>query len=183
MATGTIQQQQLQRFFEILKESKLFSELEELQQSPTLNHFLSIQQGNQDAKKVSIPFVRGVLGSYNAATQIPLIGNTTAIEGDSYFVSVGGTVDFGSGNVSLQAEDVIEFRAGQWRKKSKDKNFVYEQGTPSATWIINHYMGKYPSVSVIDSSGSEVEGEVTYNNIDTLTIEFNGGFSGTATLN
>lgn len=64
-----------------------------------------------------------------------------------------------------------------------DKNFVFEQGMPTANWIITHNLGKYPSVTVLDSAKTVVEGEVVHNSINSLTIKFNGSFSGTATLN
>lgn len=64
-----------------------------------------------------------------------------------------------------------------------DKNTTHEQSTPSSVWTINHNMGKYPSVTIIDSAGSEVEGEVVHTNENSLKIIFGSGFSGIATLN
>lgn len=64
-----------------------------------------------------------------------------------------------------------------------DKNFVFEQKQALATWVIVHNLNKYPTVSVIDSSGSEVIGEVSYDNINQVTITFKGAFKGKATLN
>ncbi len=66
---------------------------------------------------------------------------------------------------------------------AKDKNFVYEQAIPSNTWSILHNLNKYPSVTVLDSARSEVQGEVVHNSINLITIVFNSSFSGTATLN
>lgn len=64
-----------------------------------------------------------------------------------------------------------------------DKNFLYTQTIASDTWSIQHNLNKYPSVSVIDSAGDEVIGEVEYNTINKVTISFKGAFKGTATLN
>ena len=44
-------------------------------------------------------------------------------------------------------------------------------------------MNKYPSVTVVDSGDNVVEGEVIYNSLNTLTINFSGGFSGKAYIN
>jgi len=63
------------------------------------------------------------------------------------------------------------------------RTYVHDQGTPSVLWSITHTLEKYPSVSVVDSAGSRVEGLVTYIDINNLTISFNAGFSGTAYLN
>ena len=77
------------------------------------------------------------------------------------------------GDVSTEDLGIIE-----------DKSFYYEHtGTASDTWVIVHNLNKYPSVSVIDSSGTEVIGEISYDNINQVTITFKGAFKGKATLN
>jgi len=50
-------------------------------------------------------------------------------------------------------------------------------------WEIIHNLEKYPSVTVIDSANTIVEGEVTYIDLNTLNVNFSAGFSGTAYLN
>ena len=64
-----------------------------------------------------------------------------------------------------------------------DKNYLHIQSVASDEWIINHNLDKYPSVSVIDSAGSEVMGEIEYIDVNNLKIKFASGFSGKATLN
>jgi len=65
----------------------------------------------------------------------------------------------------------------------QDKHFKFEQGLPSMIWEIIHNLEKYPSVTVIDSANTIVEGEVTYIDLNTLNVNFSAGFSGTAYLN
>lgn len=60
--------------------------------------------------------------------------------------------------------------------------YAYTQPTPSDVWVIDHNLGFYPNVTVIDSGGSTVEGEVTYPTIDQLQLTFSGAFSGVAYL-
>lgn len=60
---------------------------------------------------------------------------------------------------------------------------VFTQGTPATTWSIFHNLGKYPSVSVVDSSNNEVVGDVNYNSANQVTITFSAAFSGKAYLN
>ena len=64
-----------------------------------------------------------------------------------------------------------------------DKEFIHVQSVSSDEWVINHSMNKYPSVTVQDSAGSIVIGEITYNNKNTITLTFSGAFSGNAYLN
>ena len=63
------------------------------------------------------------------------------------------------------------------------QNFVFTQSSPSSTWNITHNLGRRPSVTVVDSAGSVVIGEVTYTSDNALTIQFSAGFSGQAYLN
>ena len=64
-----------------------------------------------------------------------------------------------------------------------DKNFVFTQAVPSATWTIQHNMNKLPSVSVVNNNNIIVYGNVVYVDNNNLTITFSGGFSGKAYLN
>jgi hypothetical protein len=64
-----------------------------------------------------------------------------------------------------------------------DKNHTHIQGIPSTTWTINHNLNKYPSVSVIDNSGNELEGEVHHINENTTILNFSAAVSGRANIN
>lgn len=61
--------------------------------------------------------------------------------------------------------------------------FVHAQRSASSEWIIRHNLGKYPSVTVVDSAGSVVYGDVVYDNDRQLTVRFTSAFSGKAYLN
>ena len=84
------------------------------------------------------------------------------VDGQDYFVSLLGNTSGGGGG---------------------DKNFVYTQPTPSLVWNVVHNLDKYPSVSVVDSAGTTVFGNVQYINVNELTITFKGAFSGKAYIN
>lgn len=60
--------------------------------------------------------------------------------------------------------------------------FVFEQATASATWTIEHNKGYYLQATVVDSGGTQVEGNVTFSDANTVVIEFAAPFSGTAYL-
>jgi len=61
-------------------------------------------------------------------------------------------------------------------------SYVHTQGTVSATWMVEHNLGWFPNVTVIDSAGSTVEGDIAHLGNDSLTISFSGAFTGTAYL-
>lgn len=48
------------------------------------------------------------------------------------------------------------------------------QSVPDSVWTINHGLGFYPNVTIVDSTGREVEGEVGWVNQNSLTVSFFG---------
>ncbi|GFZ32566.1 hypothetical protein CSC2_30920 [Clostridium zeae] len=61
--------------------------------------------------------------------------------------------------------------------------YIFTQMTPSAVWNINHNLSKRPSVSIVDSAGSLVVGEVKYVDDNNIKITFSAAFSGYAYIN
>jgi hypothetical protein len=63
-----------------------------------------------------------------------------------------------------------------------DKNYS-QAFTSVSTVTVNHNLGKYPAVSVVDSAGDLVEGDIIYTTINQLTLSFSASFSGTVYCN
>lgn len=64
------------------------------------------------------------------------------------------------------------------------QEYEHVQNSASSAWTVNHYLNKYPSVTVVDSSRRKVDGfDVTYTSRDVLTLGFSAAFSGKAYLN
>lgn len=61
-------------------------------------------------------------------------------------------------------------------------SYVFQQSVPASTWTINHGLGDFPSVLVLDSGGAEMRGEVHYPNDQTVVIVHSQPYSGTAYL-
>ena len=64
-----------------------------------------------------------------------------------------------------------------------DKHYVHKQETSSDTWEVIHNLGKEPAVTVVDSAGTEVIGEVEYVNLNKCILKFQAPFSGKAIFN
>lgn len=60
--------------------------------------------------------------------------------------------------------------------------YTYTQSSPSTTWTINHNLGFRPAVTVVDSGGTTVVGDVTYVSENSLSISFSSSFGGVAYL-
>lgn len=80
-------------------------------------------------------------------------------------------------------QEELYTRVGSLEAGSADKHYVHEQATASAEWVVTHNLGKFPSVSVADSAGSVVEGDVTYLNENEIRLNFSALFSGSVYLN
>lgn len=68
-------------------------------------------------------------------------------------------------------------------KGSFDKYFRHSQAFPSDFWMIEHNLSKLPSVTISDTSGNEIEGEVIHIDLNSLTVAFSAPFAGYADLN
>ncbi len=60
---------------------------------------------------------------------------------------------------------------------------VFNQGQPATTWNIQHNLGKFPSITVIDTADTVVTGEYIYTDKNNVTLTFSAGFAGKAYLN
>lgn len=94
---------------------------------------------------------------------------------------------------SIEATDVavFEFRVRVSHKdlnieekkpREKKPEYIHNQTFTSDSWHINHGLGKFPQVSILDSSNRQVYGEVQHLNNNELKITFSAPFQGTAQL-
>lgn len=67
--------------------------------------------------------------------------------------------------------------------KNLSDTYVHDQAVAASVWTINHNLGKYPSITVVDTGGTVVSGVVTYIDNNTIELTFNAAFKGTAYLN
>lgn len=60
--------------------------------------------------------------------------------------------------------------------------YIHNQIASSAVWTINHNLGKYPAVVVVDSGDNVVIGNIQFPTTNQIVITFSGAFSGKAFL-
>jgi hypothetical protein len=61
--------------------------------------------------------------------------------------------------------------------------FIFNQNTVATTWNIQHNLGKFPSITVIDTGDTVVAGEYIYIDNNNVQLNFSAGFAGKAYLN
>ena len=64
-----------------------------------------------------------------------------------------------------------------------DKNFVFTQDSASNTWVIQHNLNKFPSVTSVNINNIQMYGEVVFTDVNNLTINFTSASSGKAYIN
>jgi len=62
------------------------------------------------------------------------------------------------------------------------RRHVHDQSAVSNQWTINHTLGGFPSVTVVDTAKNVVIGEITYNSTTQVVVDFSAAFSGHAYL-
>lgn len=120
---------------------------------------------------------RSFFDTYNPET-VYVKGNKVTYAGSSYLAILTS-----SGIAPPEPYHWLLIAAKGDRGEDGDKTFVHVQYEASEVWHINHNLNKYPAVTVIDSAGSVVVGDIEYNDINNVTVSFIGGFSGRAICN
>ena len=105
---------------------------------------------------------------------------------DSYTIKAGNfntlnlTNKFGSGTlVENQFYDFAVFTLASQGAPT----FIFNQANPATTWDITHNLGKFPSITVIDTGNTVVTGEYNYVSNNRVLLTFSAAFDGKAYLN
>ena len=120
-------------------------------------------QGVQGTQGIGTQGVQGRLGTGTQGTQ-----GTAGLQGIS-----GAALD--------NTDDLTEGTTNKYFTVGR-VSYDHMQGAASSSWSITHNLGFKPNVTVIDSAGNIVEGEIAYTNSNSLTVSFQSAFSGNAYL-
>lgn len=97
-------------------------------------------------------------------------------------------LDLGEGH--LLAEEQSDWNATTGRPfiRNKpiiinDKTYIHNQVVASASWLVQHNLNKYPSVSIVDSGDNVVIGDIQYIDLNNILITFTSTFSGKVYFN
>jgi len=87
------------------------------------------------------------------------------------------------GNGNLDLNKYYDFATFTISSGVGDKNFVFNQAVASATWTVQHNLNKFPSCTMVLSTGQQGYGDVTFIDENNLTITFASAESGKAYIN
>ena len=83
--------------------------------------------------------------------------------------------------VDQDAQNLVVVRSTS-ASSASTRRYTHLQNTASSEWNITHTLGGKPVVTVVDSAGTVVIGEVQYINNTEVKVTFSSPFSGTAYL-
>jgi hypothetical protein len=104
------------------------------------------------------------------------------------------------GQTKIEEKELIEFRTHNRGERGEKGNtgdqgatgprgpggsetVVWEAPTASTVWLIEHGLQSFPSVTTVDSAGSQIMGTVEYLDINSLKVTFAYATAGNAYLN
>ena len=133
----------------------------------------------------TVPFMQYIVGNnilINEQNNIDKFGHFTIV---SYTVK-GGVYTLVltplTGNGNFDVDKFYDFAVFTLSSQGAP-TFIFTQGVAATTWNIQHNLGKFPSVSVINNNNIVINGEVTYVDNNNVQLNFSAGFSGKAYLN
>jgi hypothetical protein len=123
-----------------------------------------------------------IVGEVPTATATSLSYGTDIVTGKEYITNVDGdslSLTFKGEGATTVTRNINEVTISS----KGDSYFRYNQNLPSDEWDIEHNLNKRPSVTVTDSAGTVVEGEIKHLDQNNIIIYFSAAFSGYAELN
>ena len=110
---------------------------------------------------------------------MPNIPSTYGSIGD-YYIDVE-TGDFYGPKTESGWPDTPFFTAVTTATQQNER-YVFSQPVASSEWVIFHPLGGKPSVTIVDSAGTVVIGEIQYESDTKIVVTFTAAFSGFAYL-
>lgn len=113
------------------------------------------------------------ISTYNQDSDVSAsdkVVGTDSTTGATKNFTLGSVLSLVTGTINVPGEDEID-------------SYVHTQTLASSTWTISHNLDKYPSVVIVDNDDVVVYGKTTYQDKNTVIINFAAAFTGKAFLN
>ena len=109
--------------------------------------------------------------------------NSAAVDGaEPNFFNIGLTLVTSNGTLKNNQDYFISLLQYDTAATAGDKNFT-ELVSLSTTWTVNHNLNKFPAVSILDTAGTEIYGQIEYVSLTQVVITFVVPVSGRVTCN
>jgi hypothetical protein len=95
--------------------------------------------------------------------------------------SYGGTID-SSGNVKNIADALTGTGSNTKLKVDASPQVIFLKESASNTWTIDHHLNRFPQVTVVDTTGAQMVGDVNWTSTNQVVITFSSAVAGRAIL-
>jgi hypothetical protein len=119
------------------------------------------------------PIYVDVASQVNQGLEIIYVLKTTALDLGPGLL---GSNDF------TQSEINIDLDFAYIKEQTRDY-YVHDQQVASTNWVVTHNLNKFASINIVDTANEEVVGDVAYNSLNQITINFTAPISGKAYIN
>ncbi len=119
---------------------------------------------------------KGDTGSIGDVTALPPLyysPTTNTIYLDASVFEVAGAATAALNAAKAYADNIAQTIA---------KKYVHTQNSASASWVVIHNLNTKPEVTIVDSANRRVFGDIIYDDLNSLHVNFTAPFSGTAYL-
>lgn len=138
-----------------------------------------------------LDYIETLVGEYVMLAQIDDLNNFGIYKLDSLtqdvtetdFYNANFTFIGSNGNLDSEKYYGLIIYPGGSAEAEGDKNFVFTQASASATWTVQHNLNKFPSCTMVLSTGQQGYGDVNFIDENNLTITFASAESGKAYIN
>ena len=134
----------------------------------------------------TVPFLTYIVGNnilISEQNDISNFGHFTIV---SYVIKAGGgytlTLTPIAGNGTFDVNKFYDFAVFTLSSQGTP-TFEFDQNLAATTWDITHNLGKFPSITVIDTGNTVVTGEYNYVTNNRVILTFSAAFAGKAYLN
>ena len=80
--------------------------------------------------------------------------------------------------IDVKIADIVQVFTGGTYDKYYEVSFL-----PTSSLSVNHSLNKYPAVTILDTAGDEVEGQVVHVDNNNILVNFSAAFGGVITCN
>ena len=102
------------------------------------------------------------------------------------FPNLGGTSQGGGGGgstIDIEGSPLIGVVTSGGTTTISSLTYVHDQDVAASTWEITHNLNKYPTVILVDNTGTTFRAPVTYDSLSKCTVTLNVPAAGKAYLN